>query len=192
MSKDPVQRKTRRTLLLLGAISLAPFAASLLLYYFWQPHKFTNYGDLIAPVALAGTVIASTEDTPLSIDELRGKWILLTSDSGNCDDYCQSKLYVMRQIRLTQGKDQQRIERLWLITDAVRPAPAIVAQYAGTRMMRTADREFLSRLPALDSPSDHIYLIDPFGNLMMRFPADADPSKMIKDLQRLLKYSSFG
>jgi hypothetical protein len=27
---------------------------------------------------------------------------------------------------------------------------------------------------------------------MMRFPRDPDPSRVIKDLQRLLKYSRFG
>jgi len=189
MSKDPASKKTRRTLLILVAISLAPFAGSLLLYYFWKPQTFTNYGELIPPVALAGTVIPASQGKAFRIDELRGKWLFLTSDSGDCDDYCQSKLYVMRQIRLTQGKDQQRIERLWLVSDGMNPSPAIEAEYAGTRIIMAANQDLLKQLPAPDSPRDHIYLVDPFGNLMMRFPRDVDPQRMKKDIDRLMKVS---
>ena len=176
-------------LLLLGTISLAPIVGSLLLYYFWKPQAFTNYGELLAAAPLAGVTIPARDDKPLRIDELRGNWIFLTVDSGNCDDYCQSKLYVMRQIRLTQGKDQERIERIWLIPDGVPPA-GIEAEYRGTRAVLLANGDFLARLPAADSPRDHIYVIDPFGNLMMRFPRDVDPQRMKKDVAKLMKNSS--
>ena len=176
-------------LLLLGTISLAPIFGSLLLYYFWKPQAFTNYGELLAAAPLAGVTIPAKDDKPLRIDELRGNWIFLTVDSGNCDDYCQSKLYVMRQIRLTQGKDQERIERIWLIPDGVPPA-GIEAEYRGTRAVLLANGDFLARLPAADSPRDHIYVIDPFGNLMMRFPRDVDPQRMKKDVEKLMKNSS--
>jgi hypothetical protein len=189
MSNLPDRKKTRRMLLLLGAISLAPFAGSLLLYYFWTPQAFTNYGELIAPVPLAGVTIAAREAKPLHIDELRGNWVFLMTDSGHCDDYCQSKLYVMRQIRLTQGRDQGRIERVWLIPDSIRPAPGIDAEYRGTRAVLSANDDFLARLPAAQSPRDHIYVIDPFGNLMMRFPRNADPQRMKKDISKLMKVS---
>ena len=142
MSNLPDRKKTSRMLLLLGAISLAPFA-----------------------------------------------WVFLMADSGNCDDYCQSKLYVMRQIRLTQGQDQERIERVWLIPDGVRSPPGIEVEYRGTRTILSATEDFLARLPASDSARDHIYVIDPFGNLMMRFPRDVDPQRMKKDVDKLVKIS---
>jgi cytochrome oxidase Cu insertion factor (SCO1/SenC/PrrC family) len=176
-------------LLLLGAISLAPFVGSLLLYYFWKPQNFTNYGELIGAKPLAGLTIPARDGKLFRIDDWRGKWILLMADSGNCDDYCQSKLYVMRQIRLTQGKDQQRIERVWLIPDGVRPPPDIDSEYRGTHAILTATDDFLVRLPATDSRRDHIYVIDPFGNLMMRFPRNVDPQRMKKDIDRLMKIS---
>ena len=177
-------------LLLLGTISLAPIVGSLLLYYFWRPQAFTNYGELLAAVPLAGVTIPARDDKALRIDELRGNWILLTVDSGNCDDYCQSKLYVMRQIRLTQGKDQERIKRIWLIPDGVPPPPGIEAEYRGTRAVLLTNGDFLARLPVTDSPRDHIYVIDPFGNLMMRFPRDVDAQRMKKDIEKLMKNSS--
>jgi cytochrome oxidase Cu insertion factor (SCO1/SenC/PrrC family) len=189
MSNVPDRKKTRRMLLLLGAISLAPFVGSLLLYYFWKPQTFTNYGELITVVPLAGAAIPARDGELFRIDELRGNWVLLTADSGECDDYCQSKLYVMRQIRLTQGKDQERIERVWLIPDGVRPSPGIEAEYRGTRMILPVNGDFLTRLPASDSPRDHIYVIDPFGNLMMRFPRNVDPQRMKNDVNKLMKMS---
>ncbi len=176
-------------LLLLGAISLAPFVGSLLLYYFWRLQTFTNYGELIALVPLAGVTIPVRDGKPFRIDELRGNWIFLMADSGNCDDYCRSKLYVMRQIRLTQGKDQERIERVWLIADGVRPPSGIEAEYPGTRTVLPATDDFLARLPAPDSPRDHIYVFDPFGNLMMRFPRNVDPQRMKNDINKLMRIS---
>ena len=175
--------------LLLGTISLTPIVGSLLLYYFWKPQTFTNYGELIAATPLAGVTIPVEDGKPFRFDELRGNWIFLMTDSGNCDDYCQSKLYVMRQIRLTQGKDQDRIVRVWLIPDAVRPPPGIEVEYQGTRTILSANEEFLARLPASDSPRDHIYIIDPFGNLMMRFPRNVDAQQMKKDISKLMKIS---
>jgi hypothetical protein len=177
-------------LLLLGAISLAPFLGSLLLYYFWTPKSFTNYGELIGPLPLAGATIPALDGKLFRIDELRGNWVLLTADSGRCDDYCESKLYVMRQIRLTQGKDQFRIERVWLIPDGVHPAPAIEVKYLGTRAILAAKDDFFTRLPVSGSVRDHIYLIDPFGNLMMRFPRNADPQRMKGDISKLMKTSA--
>jgi hypothetical protein len=176
--------------LLLGTISLAPIVGSLLLYYFWKPQAFTNYGELVPAIPLAGVTIPARDGNPLRIDELRGNWVFLMVDTANCDDYCQSKLYVMRQVRLTQGKDQQRIERVWLVPDGVRPPPGIEAEYRGTRTILPAAGDFLARLPASGSPRDHIYVIDPFGNLMMRFPRDADPQRVKKDVAKLMKNSS--
>lgn len=189
MSNAPDRKKTRRMLLLLGAISLAPFVGSALLYYFWKPQTFTNYGELIAIAPLTDVTIPARDNKPFRFDDMRGKWIFLMADSGSCGDSCQSKLYVMRQIRLTQGKDQDRIERVWLIPDGVRPPSGIEVEYQGTRTIMLASDDFLARLPAPDSPRDHIYVIDPFGNLMMRFPRNADPQRMKKDVNKLMKIS---
>lgn len=177
-------------LLLLGTISVAPFVASLLLYLFWTPRSFTNYGELLPVTPLSEAVISTRDGKPFRIDELRGKWAFVMVDQGGCDEYCRSKLYLMRQIRLTQGKDRERLERLWLITDEVVPEAALAAEYEGTHLIRTGPgEEFVNRLPASVSPRDHVYLIDSLGNLMMRFPRDADPQRVKKDVSKLLKIS---
>jgi hypothetical protein len=189
MSDATDPKKTGRILLLLGSISLAPFVASLLLHYFWKPQTYANYGELLNITPLADVAVADRDGRVFRFEELRGQWVFLMVDSGGCDEYCQSKLYLMRQIRLTQGKNRDRIERLWLISDGVQPAPAVELQYRGTRHSTGATDQVLRLLPAPRSTRDHIYVVDPFGNLMMRFPRDADPQRMKNDVTRLVKVS---
>ena len=184
-------RRSNVTLWLILAVCLAPLIASYALYALWRPTRFVNYGDLIAPPLLLNEVsLPRREGEAFRFGDLKGKWILLTVDSGRCDEPCQRKLYYMRQLRLAQGKDQDRIERLWLISDERPVADHIARAFTGTIQVRLQDEQFLQRLPAPESAARHIYLVDPLGNLMMRFPSDADPNKMKKDLAKVLKLSS--
>lgn len=164
----------RNKLLWVALVCMAPLVLGTAAYFLgWSPGAPSNYGELIPPRMI-----------PLS--EFRGKWVLVTFDAGACDAYCERKLYIMRQVRRAQGKEMDRIERLWVLTDAAKPRPAALAMSEGARVGRFAAEGFPGTL------SDHIYVVDPLGNLMMRFPREPDPSKVIKDLQRLLKYSRFG
>jgi len=169
----------RNKLLLVGLVCTAPFvlgtAAYLFAHFFrWAPGSASNYGELIVPRAVSG------------MQSLRGKWVLVAFDAAACDAYCEKKLYFMRQVRRAQGKEMDRVERLWVLTDAGKPHAELAAAIEGTRLGNFSSTEFPG------NAADHVYLVDPLGNLMMRFPRDPDPSKMIKDLQRLLKYSRIG
>lgn len=161
------------------AVSAAPFALAWAAWYFgWGTGSPGNYGELIAPRPLSGAPFT----------ELRGKWVLVSFDAARCDAYCEKKLYYMRQLRKAQGENQARVERLWVITDSAAPRPDLLAAIEGTRLARdiAANEDFPGER------REHIYLVDPLGNLMLRFPRDPEPSKMLKDLQRLLKYSRMG
>jgi hypothetical protein len=162
---------------LIFVLGAAPFVLGWLAYeYHWFSGQAGNYGELITPRPIAGPFAT-----------LKGKWVLVTFDAAACGAACEKKLYIVRQVRRAQGKDAERIERLWLLTDAAKPRVEVLAAIEGSHVAR-ADADLLKSFPA----PEHIYLVDPLGNLMMRFPADPDPSRMIKDLQRLLKYSRFG
>ena len=139
----------------------------------WSPGGASNYGELLDPKPLSG------------FEPLRGRWVLVSFDAAACDAYCEKKLYFMRQVRRAQGKEMDRVERLWVLTDGAKPRPELLVAIEGTRIEKRDDLAGAFSGNAVDS----IYLVDPFGNLMLRFPRDPDPSKMIKDLQRLLKYS---
>lgn len=190
MSEKPDPVKTRRTLILLAAVSLLPFVGAVLLYVFWTPQSATNYGELIDPVPLAPVALAQTDGQVFRFASLRGQWAFLMTDAGKCDEHCRAKLYLMRQIRLTLGKDQDRLVRVWIIDDGVTPDPGALAEFSGTRAVLLSQGNFAGQLPARSSPRDHVFLVDPFGNLMMRFPRNADLSKVKKDMSKLMKISS--
>lgn len=192
MSNVPENRRNQIKLLLLLALFVAPVVASYVVFYFWQPQQRTNYGELLPPKPVPETTLQLTDGSPFSFARMKGKWILLTVDSGACKAYCLEKLYDMRQVRLTQGKDMDRIERVWLIDDEVAPAAATVAEFDGTWVVRAQRSPLLKWLPATHSSEDHIYLIDPLGNLIMRYPRSPDARKMVKDIVRLLKVSQVG
>lgn len=167
----------RFKLLLIFLVCASPFLLGWAAWYFgWGTGSRGNYGELIESRALSGG----------PFDELRGKWVLVALDRAACDAACERKLYFMRQIRTAQGKDQGRVERLWIVTDGGAPDTELLAAFAGTRVSRTQPQDFPG------TPSEHIYLVDPLGNLVLRFPKDPDPSKMLKDMQRLLRYSRIG
>ena len=172
----------RTKLALVFLVCAAPFVLGTLAYvYGWGVSGASaNYGELIEPRTLSGPPFA----------ELRGKWLLVTFDAAACGADCEKKLYFMRQIRRAQGKELDRVERLWVITDAGSPRPELLVAIEGTRLAKASP--WSAAFPHDGNPADHIYVVDPLGNLMMRFPRDPDPSKMLKDLQRLLKVSQIG
>ncbi|MDE2366652.1 MAG: hypothetical protein KGM95_06940 [Betaproteobacteria bacterium] len=183
------KRSNRRTLILLMVIMCTPIIASYTLY-FWDVRPTTvNYGELLEVKPLVGTASNLSDNTIFRIRDLRGKWALITVDSGKCDEQCRKKLYYMRQVRMIQNTEKERIERVWLIDDGEAPAAEITKQFEGTWLINAKDSDLLAALPAKDSNHAHIYLIDPIGNLMMRFPKNPDPAQIAKDIKRLLKVS---
>lgn len=192
MSEDQHKRSGRTSLALVAVVCVAPFVASFLAYYFWQPSGRTNYGELLSPAHIASSPLTDVAGAPFDVAQLRGKWTYITVDSGACDDYCRDKLWKMRQVRRTQGKYMERIERLWLLTDTQMPDTALLTEHQGMRVVRAAGSALLTQLPAAVDARDPIYLMDPLGNLVLRYPRGADPSRMKKDLERLLKVSRIG
>jgi hypothetical protein len=192
MSDEIAKAKgSRTTLWILIAVCIAPIAASYVAFYWWQPSEQVNYGELLAPRPLPDVALARPDGDPFRLQALKGKWVLTVVDSGRCDAWCEEKLTYIRQIRLAQGKDADRIERLWVITDEVRPQPSLLAAHVGLHVLHAGNSELPAHLPARHTREDHIYVIDPLGNLMMRYPRHADPRKMLKDVTRLLRHSKW-
>ena len=179
-------------MLAIAALCLAPFVAALVAYFYWQPQGGANYGDLIAAHPLSDPPLRLLDQHAFKLSALRGKWVLLQLDKADCDSACRAKLYDMRQVRLAQGREMERVERVWLILDEAPLETMLMREYDGTRMLRAGGSPILAEFPPAGGARDHIYLIDPLGNLMMRFPRDADPRKINKDLARLLRASRIG
>lgn len=190
------QAAGRWKLLAIVMVCAAPLMASYFTYYVIRPEQRTNYGDLFDPQAYPMPKLGATwlDGGAASLDAWKGKWIMLQVNNADCPENCRKKLYDMRQLRTAQGKQRERIERVWLITDDQPLEAALIREYEGTRMLRVNPQAIRDWLQAAQgaSASDHIYLIDPSGHLMMRFPKDADPNRIKKDLVKLLKASGIG
>ncbi|MDY7577703.1 cytochrome C oxidase subunit I [Herbaspirillum sp. RTI4] len=196
MDQNKQKGRGRWWLLLILLVCAMPMIGSYLTYYVIKPEGRTNYGTLIDPRNYPIPALDShlLSGAPASLNDYKGKWIMLQADSGDCGDSCRNKLLSLRQLRLMQGKEMERIERVWLITDQAPLDTMVMREYDGTRMLRVDPALLKAWLPTLPETTvqDHIYLIDPRGNLMMRFPKDADPNLIKKDLSKLLKASSIG
>ena len=183
-----------RTLYALLAVCIAPVVASYLAYYAFPPDGRTNYGDLVQPQRpVAGLAVSTLAAAPASLAALRGQWAMVHVAPAGCDDTCRQGLWNMRQVRLTTGRDRDRVARVWLVTDGQQPSAALLQEFDGTVVLRTspgAARELFE--PAGGAGDAHIWLVDPLGNVMLRWPANADPNRMKKDLSRVLRASRIG
>lgn len=186
---------------------LGLFAAPLLLAWLaitvfpdWKPETTTNYGDLIQPVRpLPAFSLETLEGTSIDETFLRGKWTIIYLRKGVCDRPCVEQLYNIRQIRLAQGKNIDRLQRLMLwsqegASDAQRQE--LQAHFPGQVIAPVSGEEALLQVFSLDEQrpfaAGRVYLVDPLGNLMMKYEPGEEPRGMIKDLEKLLKYSGLG
>lgn len=184
-------------MLLVALICAAPVIASYLAYYVFKPGGgTTNYGALIDPQRPIPDALLVTDETghPMRLASLRGRWLMITVDRSACDDACTTKLYFMRQVRATQAGERERLVTVWLRTDDNAVPDVIKHAYADTRMLSADPAALAAWLPGEPGThdTDHIYLVDPNGNLMMRFPKNPNPSKIKGDVTKLLKWSSIG
>jgi hypothetical protein len=178
----------RRTLLLIAAVAIAPVVASYVTYYFFPRDTQVNYGTLL-PTAPAPAIEGVGEDgRPFRLADLKGKWVLVASGGGRCDAVCERALYATRQARTMQGREQERVARAWLVTDDVAPSPAQLALHPGLVAAKVPP----AAAAALPGGAAAIYLVDPLGNLVLRYSEDPDIKALAKDLGRLLKASQIG
>ena len=126
---------------------------------------------------------------------LKGQWLLISVAGGACDENCQRHLYLQRQVRESLGKEKDRVDRVWLVSDDAQVPEALRPALKDATVLRTSGKALAQWLtPAAGHAlADHLYLVDPLGNLMMRFPASlniADAAKAKGDLDRVLRASA--
>ncbi|SAL20478.1 cytochrome C oxidase subunit I [Caballeronia turbans] len=189
----------RWMLLLLALVCAAPVIASYLMYYVFKPAGGTSsYGALIDPQRPipAQLVVIDEKGQSLPFKSLEGKWLMITVNGSDCDEQCATRLYFMRQVRALQSGERDRVVNVWLRTDDKPVSDVIKTAYPqpDTRMLVADDKSIAAWLPVDDGTklTDHIFLVDPNGNLMMRFPKNPDPKKINADLAKLLKWSRIG
>ncbi len=178
-------------------VCAAPVMASYFTYYVVRPDARKNFGELVQPqqpMPVLGTTALDGSD-PAPLTALKHQWLLVSVGSGACDATCQNYLYLQRQMRESLGKERQRLDWVWLVTDDASP-PATLQTALQQATVRRIDGSALAQWlkPAAGhSLPEHLYVVDPMGNWMMRFPAGMDASaaaRAKRDLERLLRASA--
>lgn len=193
-------RMGRLKMLAVLAVCASPVIASYFMYYVVRPEGRRNYGELIEPQRPLPALTATTLDgTPVALPSLRGQWLLVSVAPGACEAACEQHLYLQRQFREGLGKEKGRLDWVWLVTDGAPVRESLRAPVAQATVLRV-NRAQLAQWLAPETGSqlaDHLYLVDPMGNWMMRFPAvnaqslDTAAAKNIKrDLERVLRASA--
>lgn len=189
------QDKGRRTLLLVALAFLGPMAVAMALYFTgfqWRPQGTTQHGILFQPAR-------SLPDLPMTLlgakggsASLAGKWTLVYIGPGDCAAECRQALVEMRQVRRALGRDMDRVQRLYLVTAGSVDRDFLATEHPGIGLAQgePAATGLLQVVGAVQ-PGD-IFLADPLGNLVMRYPAGTSMKGMHQDLQRLLKISTIG
>jgi nitrate reductase NapE component len=195
---DPsATRSGRWKMFLVLLLCAAPVVASYVTYYFVRPQARQNFGTLIEPQRpLPDMAVRDLAGASSSLFALKGQWLLISVAGGACDALCQKHLYLQRQLREGLGKEKDRLDWVWLVTDEA-PVPAdLMPGLATATVLRLPEVQLQTWLQAdagLALPN-HLYLVDPLGNWMMRFPPGTDLNqapKIKRDLERLLRASAF-
>ncbi len=195
----------RRLMLLVLLVCTLPVAASYFTYFVLRPQARTNYSELVTPVRPlpAGLALATLDGRAVAPAALRGQWLLVVVAGGACDGRCERLLWLQRQLHEALGRDKDRVDKVWLVDDPVAPRPETLAAIGAGPHGATAgpvpptvvrvDRAALAAwlAPALGQAlEDHVFIVDPRGDWMMRAPPRPEPARLKRDLERLLRASA--
>jgi hypothetical protein len=198
---DDVARRTasgRMKMLLLLLVCAAPVIASYVAYFVIRPNARTNYSELIIPTRPipSGLPLTDLDGRAFRPDALKGQWLLIVVAGGACDAACERYLWIQRQLREALGRDADRLDKVWLIDDSAVPRAetlnAIRSGGAPTTVLRAPHDALASWLtvPAGGRLESHMAIVDPMGEWMMRVPADPEPMRLKRDVERLLRASA--
>ena len=188
-------RVGRIKMLLVWAVCAAPVVASYFMYYVVRPEGRTNHGALIQPVRAmpepAALPLLNLQGSPVLPASLKGQWLLVSVAGGACEAACEKTLYLQRQLRESLGRDKDRVDRVWLVSDGAPVREALLPALQQATVLRAPQADLARWLEPESGRqlADHLYLVDPRGDWMMRFPANVDFTKAKRDLTRLLKAS---
>ena len=196
VAEEQRTRSGRWKMLLVALVCAAPVVGSYFTYYVVRPEGRRNHGELIEPQRPMPSLTATALDgKPVSLPALQGQWLLVSVAGGACDAQCERHLYLQRQLREGLGKDKDRLDWVWLIPDGA-PVPATLKPALQQATVLRVDAAQLAQWlsPARGQQlADHLYVVDPMGHWMMRFPPSVDAAaaaKARKDIERLLRASA--
>jgi hypothetical protein len=177
-------------------VCAAPVVTSYFTYYVVRPSNMRSFGELINPQRPTPPLVARALDGQTAqLQALKGQWLLVSVAGGACDTVCQNHLYLQRQLRETLGKEKDRLDWVWLVNDDMPVSDTLKPALKGATVLRVPGDKLATWLePGVGHQlSEHLYLVDPMGNWMMRFPAGFNAESAMKakrDVERVLRASA--
>ena len=179
------RRKGRWQLILVLLVAIGPMilATSMYKFKFWVPENRSFHGELIGNGQ-------SRADLGVQADESR--WQLLVSAPQASEAQCQHLVYLARQIQIGLGRDASRASH------ALAAAQPLDADYSA-RLAREYPQlqryplelpRYQKTAPGIEAPQ--LWIVDPHGNLVLRYGVDVNGKDLLKDLRQLLKLSNIG
>jgi hypothetical protein len=187
-------RSGRWTMAAVFLACAAPVIASYFTYYVIRPEGRRNYGELMEPQHPMPKLAAVGPDGQTGeLSQVQGNWLLVSVAGAACDTACEKHLYLQRQLREALGKEKDRLDWVWLVSDTAPLRPELLPALQDAKVLRLPEAQLAQWLqPAAGQAlQDHLYVVDPLGNWMMRFPAEFEPAKAKRDIDRLLRGSAF-
>ena len=195
LSESSRTRGGRMYMMLVLLACAAPVLLSYLTYYVIRPEGRVHHGDLIEPQrTLPAWSAKDLQDKDVPLSTLKGQWLLVAVASGECDDKCERLLFVQRQLHKLLNKESDRLDRIWLLTDQAVPPQKLLTVIEGATVLRVSPESLAQWLAPANGRAlgEHLYLIDPMGNWMMRFNYPEDAKTVVdmkRDLERLMRAS---
>lgn len=178
-------------------VCAAPVIASYLTYYVFKPTATKSFGTLVQPQRpMPDATVQTLAGASLPLQHLRGQWLLVSVSGAACPPSCQTELVLQRQLRETLGREKDRLDWVWLIDDNEPLDAALMRRLQASDLKGFAALRIPKEVATtwLQTQLTGLYLVDPQGNHMMRFPAGMAPEQAAKakaDINRLLRASSF-
>jgi hypothetical protein len=180
------RRSGRLQLMMLLALVIGPMLLATAMFYgrFWVPEGRSYHGELIG---------GEYSQAQLGIPFEAGKgWQLLVSAPGQCAEDCQQLVYLARQINIGLGREASRANHALAVSS---PLPVELNE----KWLREYPRllRYSLELQAYDQivPADQtaqLWIVDPLGNLVLRYSPGINGKDVLKDLRLLLKLSNIG
>lgn len=201
-NKQAADNKNNITLWVMVLLFGLPYVAAT--YFYFNRDEIdlgstSNYGTIITPARpIPDVELTRLDNSNFKLSSLRGTWVLLSIGSSECEKDCLENLYKIRQLRKAVGQDYKRISKVYFLQDTnyINRFEKLLTEYPDMDVFVPSNEKYQKYLSIFSYKGseikDGIYIIDPLGNYMMMYPKGSDPSKMVKDIERLLKISKIG
>jgi hypothetical protein len=195
-----MQRRTRVGRLKMFAVlalCASPVIASYLTYYVIKPQGRSNYGELVQPSRSlpANLTLTNMQGQEVAPHSLRGQWLLLAAGPADCGTSCLERQHALRQLRTMLGRERERLDKVWLVVGEGEVAanlrqPEALDPSALVLRVRAQEAQAWLQLPDANALERHLFVVDPMGEFMMRFPWPMEPARVKRDLDRLMRASA--